>query len=41
MTRKKLLRVISRLWRHDSIWPRWLFRSLNIFLWANREKLSC
>jgi len=24
MAHKKLLRVISRLWRHDSIWPRWL-----------------
>jgi len=24
MTRNKLLRIISRLWRHDSIWPRWL-----------------
>jgi len=22
MARKKLLRVISRLWRHNSIWPR-------------------
>jgi len=29
MVRKKLLRVISRLWRHDSIWPRWGVRSLN------------
>jgi len=28
MARKKLLRVISRLWRHDSIWLRWLLRSL-------------
>jgi len=28
MARKKLLRVISCLWRHDSIWPRWGVRSL-------------
>jgi len=28
MARKKLLRVISHLWRHDSIWPRWRVRSL-------------
>jgi len=28
MACNKLLRVISRLWRHDSIWPRWLLRSL-------------
>jgi len=34
MARKKLLRVISRLWRHDSIWPRWLLRSLN-YMHAN------
>jgi len=29
MARNKHLRVISRLWHHDSIWPRWLLRSLN------------
>jgi len=32
MARNKLLRVISRLWRHDSIQSRWLLRSLNILL---------
>jgi len=26
MARNKLLRVISRLWRHDSIQPWWLLR---------------
>jgi len=29
MARKKLLHVISRLWRHDSTWPRWGVRNFN------------
>jgi len=35
MARNKLLRVISRLWRHDSVWSRWGIRSLNEYITFN------
>jgi len=41
MARKKLLRVISRLWRHDSAWPRWGVRSLNKTIFISETSFLC
>jgi len=38
MARNKFLRVISRLWRHDSVWPRWGIRSLKRLFYQSSLK---